>query len=164
MPITLPLTKGYSAIIDDEDAHLAKFKWCALVTKRTVYAKRRVYHGKIDGRYVYSGLSLHRAVMNAPAGTQVDHIDGDGLNCRRSNLRLVTCAQNHANRRADRGNVTGLKGVECIRGGKRWGARIGVHGRVIRLGYFSTAEGAARAYDAAAREHFGEFARLNFPA
>lgn len=161
MPVEIPLTKGYVAIVDDEDAHLAALKWCADVTPTNVYAKRRAYLGKIDGKYRYRTVKLHQAVLQPPPGVQVDHRDGDGLNCRRGNLRAATNAQNHGNRRADRGNRSGFKGVEPVPGG--WRARIGVKGEVIRLGRFATPVEAARAYDAAARAAFGEFACLNFP-
>ncbi len=157
--IKIPLTKGYTAIVDDEDAGLARFKWCAMVTPHTVYAKRNEL-GPDGRRYV---ILLHRLVMGAPAGVQVDHGDHNGLNCRRYNLRLATNQQNHANQQRRRTNTSGFKGASWHNGCRKWMARIRVSGRSVYLGLFASPEDAARAYDAAARERFGEFACLNFP-
>lgn len=161
--VRIPLTKGYTAIVDACDAHLAAFKWYALIDRRadgsvrTVYAMRNVRHN--DGRRAHE--MLHRAVLGAPRGLRADHIDGDGLNCRRHNLRPATDANNQANRKISRNNTSGFKGVRWERGA--WRAQIQVSRRVRFLGYFSDPTAAARAYDAAARKHFGEFACLNFP-
>ena len=95
-------------------------------------------------------------------GSEVDHINRDKLDNRRSNLRLVTHTQNCVNASLRVTNTSGFKGVNFYRG-KYWRAYIRVNYRHISLGFFPTAEAAARAYDEAAREHFGEFAFLNFP-
>jgi hypothetical protein len=92
----------------------------------------------------------------------IDHINGDSTDNRIANLRDCTHAQNHANRSADRGNSTGYKGVSLHACG-RYYAQLKKGGEHKLALTYATAEEAARAYDAAAREHFGEFARLNFP-
>ena len=93
--------------------------------------------------------------------SRVDHINGNGLDNRRSNLRPASRSQNGANRGAPSNNTSGFKGVTRFR--LKWMAKIQVHGRTIHLGLFATPQEAARAYDTAALEHFGEYARPNFP-
>jgi hypothetical protein len=94
---------------------------------------------------------------------QPDHIDGNGLNNQRSNLRASSQAENMRNRRRNIANVAGFKGVSPTRDGSKWRARIWRDDTSVHLGTFATPEGAARAYDAAAMAQFGDFARLNFP-
>jgi len=136
-------------MIDAKDAErVLAFKWCAHESRGKWYARRRQ-----GGREI----KLHRFLMDAPSGVEVDHIDGDGLNNRRSNLRLSSHAQNSANQRRPKNNTSGYKGVGRLEG--RWYACIGG----TYLGWYDLPEVAARAYDTAARERFGEFAALNFP-
>jgi hypothetical protein len=104
---------------------------------------------------------LHRWLLGDPPGLEVDHIDLNPLNNRRRNLRVATRAQNAANAPVGRRGTTGFKGV--TREDRRFLATVCVAGRQIRLGRHDTPEEAAHAYDAAAREYFGEFARVNFP-
>jgi len=103
---------------------------------------------------------MHRLIMGNPQGMEVDHINGNGLDNRRCNLRVVTTSQNQANQHARRGRSS-FKGVFKQR--SRWRARIHVQQKGINLGSFLTEEEAARAYDAAALHYFGEHACLNFP-
>lgn len=98
---------------------------------------------------------MHREIVDAP---EVDHRNGDRVDNRRANLRAATHLQNCQNARPK--GQSRFKGVSRYR--ERWHARIKVPGRRIDLGSFHDEESAARAYDVAAREHFGEFARLNF--
>ncbi len=153
--ITIPLTQGKVALIDDEDAHLADLGW---------YAHRGARGGwyalRHEGRRV---VRLHEAVLGQSG---VDHRNGDGLNCRRGNLRPATAAQNAKNRARGRNNTSGFKGVSRATDRDRpnpWHARVMVDRRSVSLGYHATPEEAARAYDAAATKLHGEFARLNFP-
>lgn len=144
----IQLTHGFVTVVDDAD-----FEWLSQMKWR-VRAKRYTHYAVRDGAW------MHRLILNAPAGVDVDHRDGNGLNNRRSNLRLATPVEQRRNTKRRSDNTSGFKGV--IKQGDAWRARINIgNGRCLHLGYFSTAEEAGRAYDAAAREHFGEFARTN---
>lgn len=118
-----------------------------------------------DGRYVKTGNGyLHRIIAireygYLPEGMFVDHIDGDPLNLRRGNLRVVTPQQNAANA-APRGGASQYRGVYKARSG-RWAAQIAKEGIRQSLGTYDTEQEAAAAYDAAAKEMHGEYARLN---
>ena len=110
---------------------------------------------------------MHRVITNAPKGMTVDHKDGNRLNNQRDNLRICTLRQNLQNRRVQQGsknpNKTGLKGTYQTKNG-HWFSAISIGTRRNKyLGRFSSAEAAARAYDAAALHYYGDFARLNFP-
>lgn len=102
-------------------------------------------------------ILMHRLLLKAAKGVQVDHADGDGLNNRRSNIRLATSSQNMANRVADRRNKLGIKGVRLEYG--RYRACISPNGKTIRLGAYDTPAEAAAAYNGAAIILWGEFAR-----
>ena len=158
MTVEIPLTKGYVALVDEQDAArvLAAGPWFARPDRQTqlVYATHHAGRGR-DGRRTES---LHTFVTGWPF---VDHRNGNALDNRRANLREATRSQNSANRRVPRTNKCGLKGVRFE--AKRWRADIKVGGTSRYLGRFDTAEDAARAYDVAAREAWGEFAALNFP-
>ena len=105
-------------------------------------------------------LSMHVLLMGRP---MVDHINHNGLDNRRSNLRSATHAQNNANQRPRKGGASQYKGVYLKKKTGKWRARIKVDGRDLHLGYFFDEAAAARAYDAAARQAFGEYAYPNFP-
>lgn len=153
--ILIPLTRGQVATIDDEDVHLSRKRWRALWRNgRGWYAMRNE-----GSKVVY----LHHAVLGPVATAEIDHVNGNGLDCRRANLRPATNSQNQANRRAPRNNTSGFRGVSWHKSEGKWRAVIKVHQRQTQLGYFGAPEDAARAYDAAARRAFGEFARVNFP-
>ncbi len=124
-----------------------------LVEGKRLRAMRGKYIDFWDGS---KRMLLHRAILNAPVDMQVDHINGDPLDNRRENLRLATPSQNSANYKTRE-----YKGVR--RRWRKYSARVQHGGEVKHLGMFSTAEEAARAYDRAAFEIWGEYARLNFP-
>jgi hypothetical protein len=155
----LELSQGKVALLDAEDFEwLSQWKWSARRHHRRTlwYAVRGVQLA--DGRH--TTVQLHRQILDAPVHLQVDHIDGNGLNNRRGNLRLATAAQNARNRRVISG-TSGFKGVHFHKRDRRWRADIEVDRKTVCLGYFHTPEEAADAYDAAALEHFGEFACTN---
>ncbi len=105
---------------------------------------------------------MHRAILNAPKGLLVDHIDGNGLNNRKSNLRLCTFAQNAHNSRPRRNSSSRYKGVCWHKVKKKWTVSIYKGGKRTYLGYYDDEIEAALAYDRKATELFGEFAYLNF--
>lgn len=154
----IPLTRGLSAAVDDADyEHLAKFTWYAAPRSRPAgkfNAKRTSYEG---GKK--QNIYMHRVIMNAGEGIQVDHIDGNPLNNTRENLRICKQSQNNANA-AYPVSSSGYRGVYQDK--KRWRARIWVNKRGLSLGVYNSKEEAAAAYDAAARRHFGAFATVNF--
>ncbi len=154
----IPLTQGKVALVDDADyPELSKYKWCAQHTEARWYAIR------FDvGRMGRCRIPMHRAILNAPSGLEVDHRNHNGLDNRRANLRLATKAENQRNRNKPATNTSGYKGVSWHKGHNRWQAQIRHDGRARFLGYFDTPEQAARAYDSAAIETFGEFALPNF--
>ena len=147
-------------LVDDADTHLlANHTWTISRYGSTFYAYRQTSTiGGTPSRKLY----LHREVLNAPDGVNVDHINGNGLDCRRSNLRLADQTLNNANARP-RVGTSRFKGVYFDRSRGKWSARIQSRGRQSFLGRFDSEEEAALAYDAAASVHFGQFARLNFP-
>jgi hypothetical protein len=147
----IPLTRGLWAIVDESDYEwLSKYSWQAVHTRRGLMYARRRMNGK--------RVSMHRLLVDAE---EVDHINGNTLDNRRCNLRPATHAQNIRNS-ARKGN-SGYRFKGVYLSGKRWHIRITVDGRQVSHGPYQSEEDAARAYDAAARTHYGEFARLNFP-
>lgn len=150
----IPLTQGKVAIVDAKDYHwLSKYKWYATKSGQRFYAQRHK-----NGR----NISMHRMIMQAPKQMVVDHIDGNGLNNRRANLRLCSIPENLRNRRSP-GGTSKYKGVTFHKQRKKWRAVISSNRRHIHLGLFDDEIDAARAYDRKADELFGEFAYLNFP-
>jgi hypothetical protein len=150
---------GETIVVDDGDLDaLTQHRWYIQRTKRahTIYAMARV--AMPDGRHVTKGI--HRLIMGDPVGMDVDHINGNGLDNRRSNLRVVTRQQNLQNQKARAGS-SAYRGVRAANG--KWLAGITHNYKRIHCGTFVTEEAAAQAYDAKARELFGEFAALNFP-
>lgn len=106
-------------------------------------------------------VRMHRLILDAEVGQFVDHINGDPLDNRRSNLRVCSQPQNMRNRRS--WNSLGFKGVQKLKNGK-YSARLAINGKQTHLGCFESVEEAAKAYDLAAAQHFGSFARPNFMA
>ena len=127
-----------------------------------IYGGLRWYGGKyaytqIDGKTVY----LHRLILNTPAGLEVDHINGDSLDNRRKNLRVVTRSQNEMNKAKPAHNTSGYKGVSIYRATGKFSAYIEINQKKIHIGYFKTREEAAHVYNQFASQLFGEYAKIN---
>lgn len=161
--VRLAINRGrHSVLIDASDFELVgKNAWSVLHGHNG-----KLYAYRISGQT--NAIYMHRLIAETPTGLETDHINGNGLDNRRANLRHATASQNRANlwkpRRPDGSPHTSIyKGVTLEKRYGHWVAKIKVAGKCRRIGDFDTQEEAARAYDAAAFEAWGEFARLNFP-
>lgn len=159
-PIEIPLTKGYVALVDPVDMDLLDRKWNARRSGHTFYATR----GRRKPPYT---ILMHRLILSRvlqrplSSREQVDHINGDGLDNRRCNLRLATNSENQCNARIRRNNMSGYKGVSWDKYCQKWRVQIRIEGKVTYVGLFDNSHDAARAYNEAALHYYGEFARLN---
>ncbi len=156
--IEIAVAGGLVALIDADDFELVKADhWAPDFQRNTTYVRRHF----INARGVRTNQYLHTLLTG---WAMVDHINGDGLDNRRTNLRPVTHVENARNMRKTRG-ASQYKGVSRSTGRTTniWRARIKLPAGELRLGAFANEADAARAYDTAARELFGEFAALNFP-
>ncbi len=150
------LTQGQLALVDDEDfLWLSQWKWYAAKGPKTFYARRLLPRDN-SGKRICVGM--HSLIM----GKDCDHIDFNGLNNQRDNLRLASRSQQTAHMRGRSDNTTGYKGVVWSKYHGKWQAQTMLSGKRKHLGYFGTVIEAAHAYDKAALEYFGEFAFLNF--
>lgn len=167
MQVEIKLSQDKVAIIDEEDLFLVhRYKWSALSIKTALYEKWYATTS-IDGKTTY----MHRLIMGEPEGKQIDHIDQDGLNNRRDNLRIVNNSENARNTRAKRKRATKhskYKGVSwhALKKpsgwiGGRWRAEIELPGRKRKIRYANSEIEAAKAYNELALQYFGDHARLN---
>jgi hypothetical protein len=150
----IPITQGKFALVDDED-----FEW---LSKQNWYFDRG-YVARKTSRPEHKTQYMHREIMHPPDRMNIDHINHNGLDNQKSNLRICTRSENSHNQRLRFDNITGFKGITFHKRTKKWKAAITINRRGKTLGYFHTKEDAARAYDTAALQYFGEFALLNFP-
>jgi len=147
-------------MVDDED--FEKFnvhKW------RTMQVKDRYFYAGRNGKRNNGHrplILLHREIMKAPAGMEVDHVNGNTLDCRKENMRICTGQQNRWNQKRQNNKSSKYKGVSWFTNDRAWIASIRINGNAKYLGFFHDEKQAALAYDKAATELFGEFARTNF--
>lgn len=150
----IPLTQGKKAIVDDEDFEwLSKWKWYFQIGN--------------NGKYKYGGyacrtskcIRMHRVIMKASKEFEVDHINGNRLDNRKNNLRLVNRFQQNQNSIKRRDNTSGCRGVNFFKPRQRWVARIQYMGKRISLGYFKDKIDAINAYKEASKKYFGQYAR-----
>jgi hypothetical protein len=144
------LNQGKVALVDDEDyGWLMKFKWS--VSRE--YASR--------GNGANKKIRMHREIMGAPSSAEVDHINGNTLDNRKSNLRVVTHSENMKNRKLNSNSKTGYKGVCYDKLNGMYHVTLRYNGKKVFLGRYKNVVDAALAYNRGALEYFGEFARLN---
>lgn len=157
---TIKLQRNLTALVDDEDyVKVALYRWYALIQENKI---NRVYHTFIREKKKYN-TSLHWFVLGYTSripGKVIDHINGNTLDNRKSNLRVCTSKENSRNSRL---KEKGYKGVDFRKDRKKWRTTIRVEGKKIALGHYESLIEAALAYDKAAKKYFGVFARLNFP-
>ena len=150
----------HTVLYDAEDAgKIEPYTWSLRKGYGTFYAYR------LTARPNRKNLAMHREITECPKGKMVDHINGNGIDNRRENLRVCTMSENMMNRNKTKQNSTGYKGVYKTGDSKLnpYSSKIQKSKKVYCLGHYRTPEEAARAYDKKAIELFGEFANLNFP-
>ncbi len=159
----IPLTRGEYAIVDTEDyAYLMQWKWCAQPSKTTWYAMRWAPHPsgeKGKGATIF----MHRVITGATGKWQTDHVNHNGLDNRRCNLRRCSRSENNQNRLPLANCSSPYKGVTWSKDKGEWQAQITLNSKTRYLGHFPVETDAAYAYDEKAKELFGDFAYLNFP-
>lgn len=150
--LRIPLTRGRFALISWRDLEIViKYKWCY---SGPGYAQANLGNYRRD--------YMHRVILNLPKGVFVDHVNGDKLDNRRSNLRTASRSENARNRRSNRTSTSRFLGVSWCAPRRKWKAQIAVKSKNTFIGRYDLEEDAAKAYDSRASELFGEFANLNF--
>lgn len=144
------LTQGKVALVDDEDyERLIQYKWYAKKCGCKWYAYRSME----------SFMAMHTFIMNPPKQMQIDHIDGDGFNNQKSNLRICTPSENSCHKVCTKNKYKGVRKLSK----KSWVGYINHNKKSIYLGSFNTEWQAAEAYNKKAKELYGDFAKLNSP-
>lgn len=158
---TIKLSRGYYALVDDDfQDEFGGLGWFAIkITDTRVYAARWSRGGLKNRKLIY----MHRYVLGKPTERDVDHIDGNGLNNQRGNLRWASRSDNQANKGISKQNTSGYKGVTWNKRLKKWQASISRENQTRYISVHKNIEDAARAYDRECLRVHGEFAVLNFP-
>lgn len=157
---TITTSDGYEVIVDDDYVQKNKLR---------VNAWGYVTRAKTIGSSKSTSMPIHVEILERIIGRKLnsdelcDHVNRNRLDCRKENLRLASKLQNNVNREKHANNTSGFKGVCWDKGKQKWLASIGFNGRNHFLGRYADKIDAAKAYDDAAREYYGEFAVLNFP-
>lgn len=169
----IKLTQNKSTIVDDQDFNwLNKYKWCICKVQNTCYVIRFItIQSQIKNKNIkrkQKRISMHRLILEKKLKRQlksweeVDHINRDGLDNRRSNLRSCDRSKNRSNSAKQNKKTTSkYKGVCWDKKSKKWRSQIGINKKRIYLGFFENEIDAARTYNEAALKYFGEFARIN---
>jgi len=151
----IPLSKGKYATVDQADYEwLSQWKWSYLSKGYAVRMDYTVTPPKL--------IYMHRQIMDAPKGVEVDHINHKKRDNRRANLRLATRSENARNQKKQKHTSSRFKGVYWREHANKWQCCIYIRRKQTHLGYFKSEDEAASAYDTAARLHYGEFAKTNF--
>lgn len=152
------LSSGIICQVDDEDLErLNSHRWFVIKKKHTCYA---VAFKKVDGKTV--STTMHRLLTAAKDGELVDHMDRNGLNNKKSNLRICNISENSTNRKKKAGTSSNYRGVSYAKKNKAWFVFISKNKKKKFIGAFKDEEQAARAYDREAKILHGQFANLNF--
>ncbi len=169
----IELTQGKFSLVDDENYNwLNQYKWYANKKGNTYYAKRQITirsgNKQKNIKQKQKMILMHREIVERKLNRQlrkdedIDHINGDGLDNTEKNLRICDSSKNGGNRKKQKGTTSIYKGVCFYKNSKKWMSSIELNQKQKHLGYFNNEIDAAKAYDKAAKELFGEFARLNF--
>lgn len=153
----IPLTQGKVALVDDEDFdYLNQWKWQAQKSRYTYYAQRAI---KLNNKR--TKIMMHRLILNVHNLLKTDHINMNGIDNRKENLRICTASENGRNSNSHKNSSSEFKGVHWHKGIKKYVALIRINCNRTHLGCFNSEVSAARAYNEAAKKYHGEFARLN---
>jgi len=150
--------RGKFVLVDDKNYQsLNRWKWCL----HSKYATRTQFIRKVNGKQITKTIRMHQQILKTPKGRQIDHVNGNKLDNRESNLRIATVSQNSYNRGPQKNSRSGLKGVYWHKCKEKWQVCIQAKRKFIYLGYYLDKYKAAEIYNEMAKKLHGKFARLN---